>query len=87
MFYQEDDVMPAFLSAEGLFGRNGCIDEKAGHKSVAVATDAFGKIWYGDLTTFDGVQTLANVLRVRCMIISADGYDEFPRYVAEPLTA
>lgn len=83
MFYQADDIMPAFQTAEGLLGKNGRMDVSATHKDVAIATDAFGKIWYGDLDSFDGVHTLANALGVNCMVISSDGYSR-PRYIAEP---
>lgn len=84
MFYQADDVMPAFTVAEGLLGPNGRIDPDATHRDVAVATDAFGKIWYGDMDSFEPVHILANVLKVSCKIISAHGYDLRPKYIAIP---
>ena len=83
MFYQADDIMPAFQTAEGLLGKNGRMDSTAVHKNVAVATAAFGKIWYGDLDSFNEVHTLANVLGVNCMVIPSTGYS-LPRYIAEP---
>ena len=81
MFYQADDVMPAFLTAEGLLGRNGRIDPNATHQNVAIMTDAFGKIWYGDLDSFEPVHVLADTLNVTCTVIGKDGYER-PRYIA-----
>jgi hypothetical protein len=83
MFYQADDVKPAFVSAEGLLGKNGRIDVHATHRDVAVMTDAFGKIWYGDLDSYENVHTLANILKVPCKVIDATGYS-LPKYIAEP---
>jgi len=84
MFYTEDDVQPAFLLAEATLGPNGRMElgrdrfayDSSGFKlqDVAVMTDAFGKIWYGDLPNMEVVQLLSNRLGVTCKVIPASGY-------------
>ena len=50
MFYSEEDVVPVAGIAVEMFGPNGNIlDGKNVTKNVIIGTNAFGKIWYGDV--------------------------------------
>jgi len=89
MFYQNDDVKPAVLMCESLLGPNGRIVEN-GIKNLAVATDAFGKIWYGDMDgpnlDVDTLQKIANVLSVQVHLLDSTGYGR-PIHTFYPSTA
>lgn len=51
MFYTEEDVAPAVQIAVELFGPVGNMlpDSRLVNKNVTVGSDAFGKLWYGDI--------------------------------------
>ena len=79
MFYTEEDVLPYVVEVEKVFGKSGEMDVgKNVLYNVAIATREFGKIWYGDLTTFDladKLKSLETALNTKLFVISADGVD------------
>lgn len=79
MFYSEEDVTPYVNEVEKLFGKSGRMDiGKNVLYNVSIATKEFGKLWYGDLNTFDLVdklKVLETTLNTKMYIISADGVD------------
>lgn len=79
MFYTEEDIQPHVNEVERVLGRVGTMDfGKNVLYNVAIATKEFGKIWYGDLITFDladKIKSLETSLNMKLFVISADGLD------------
>ena len=65
MFYESEDIIPAILLTQKIFGKNNnwIYDRnKKFLKNVAIATREYGKLWYGDLELTEDLQRNLNLL-------------------------
>lgn len=73
MFYTEEDVQSAVNAAVKIFGKQGSMDTgKNMFYNVAVFTREFGKLWYGDVSTFDlaeKINALSTTIDIQVSII------------------
>lgn len=67
MYWTEEDIQPAVTVATELFGPAGNMMHGKNMKhNVMVATDKFGKIWYGDVDgSAEYIESLLNILSQR----------------------
>ncbi len=67
MFYVEEDITPAVVVAEELFGKAGTmLYGKNVQKNVVIGTNQYGKIWYGDIEgNSDYISSLLDILSQR----------------------
>lgn len=67
MYWLEEDIQPAVTVATELFGPAGnMMHGKNMKRNAMVATDRFGKIWYGDVDgSMDYIESLLDILSQR----------------------
>lgn len=73
MFYTEEDVQPAVDAAVKIFGKQGSMDTgKNILYNISIFTREFGKIWYGDVSTFDlkeKLKELSTIINTEIFVI------------------